>query len=239
MASNVWNEEDIAVLKRLYPDTTNADIGKLLGRSAKGVASKAEGIGLKKSKNFKRRHGIGLMLKELDIARKEGRPYDGPISIEKLERVRRTQFKSGCTPYNKGLKWSDYMSELGANNSKATQFKKYHVPHNAKPIGYERLDKGGYVYIKVESDRRLVLKHRHIWEQTYGSIPKGFNVQFKDGNRQNCSIDNLYLISRRDQMLNENSMYAIYPEEIQHLIRLGGVLNRQINKNKKENNETD
>ena len=67
------------------------------------------------------------------------------------------------------------------------------------------------------------------------ALPICYNIQFKDGNRQNVSIENLYMISRSEQLKKENSLYARYPEDVQYLIKLKGALNRQINKATKKN----
>ncbi len=125
------------------------------------------------------------------------------------------------------------MSKETIKKFKANQFKKDHIPHNAVSVGYERISEDGYILIKVPSERKLVLKHRYVWEQSFGAIPKGFNIQFKDGNRQNCDIQNLYMISREEQLKTQNSVYAKYPEEIVKLIQLKGALKRQINKTSK------
>ena len=58
------------------------------------------------------------------------------------------------------------------------------------------MGKTGYVYIKVSDDAKMVMKHRWVWEQAHGPIPKGYNIMFRDGNRLNCSLDNLELVSR-------------------------------------------
>ena len=42
------------------------------------------------------------------------------------------------------------------------------------------------------------MKHRYVWEQAHGKIPDGYLVAFRDGNRQNCDLSNLYLISRQE-----------------------------------------
>lgn len=97
------------------------------------------------------------------------------------------------------------MSEEGQRNSARTQFKPGEVHPKSptlKPVGYEcvRNEKGRhYVWIKPEG-RRMMPKHRWLWEQAYGPIPKGHNVQFKDGNTLNCVLENLYLISRAKQV---------------------------------------
>ena len=53
--------------------------------------------------------------------------------------------------------------------------------------------------------------------------------------QQKVSIENLYMISRSEQLKKENSLYARYPEDVQYLIKLKGALNRQINKATKKN----
>ena len=45
-----WSEAELAELRELYPQTSNLDIAKKLGRSVKSVVSKAHNLGLKKDK---------------------------------------------------------------------------------------------------------------------------------------------------------------------------------------------
>ena len=52
-----------------------------------------------------------------------------------------------------------------------------------------------------------------------GPIPEGSNVQFRNENRQDIRIENLYLISRAEQMKGENSLCARYPEGLTALPR--------------------
>ena len=133
---------------------------------------------------------------------------------------------------NKGKKQEEYMSAEQIEKTTATRFQKGSVPATAKPVGHERMQKG-YVMIKAPGKRKMMRKHHWVWEEHYGKIPKGYNIQFRDGNRQNFDISNLYIISRSEQMKNENSLYARYPKEIQLAIQAKGALNRQINKRKK------
>ncbi|SFO05465.1 HNH endonuclease [Paenimyroides ummariense] len=107
--------------------------------------------------------------------------------------------KKGSVPPNKGKKLS---AEMRAK-LEPTFFKKGNVPINTVPIGTERITDDGYIEIKVDNVpmvKNWKLKHRIVWEQHNGAIPKGYNVQFKDGNTQNVVIDNLYIISRSDQL---------------------------------------
>ena len=119
--------------------------------------------------------------------------------------------------------------------TKSTRFKKGHIPKNHKPVGYERITRDGYIEVKTAEPNVFELKHRLVWIEHNGEIPPGYNIQFKDGNRQNVSIENLYMISRSEQLKKENSLYARYPEDVQYLIKLKGALNRQINKATKKN----
>jgi hypothetical protein len=74
----------------------------------------------------------------------------------------------------------------------------------------------GYIEIKVRdlksgfSGDNYELKQRWVYEQKHGPIPDNMNVIFKDGNRQNCEIDNLELISKKENLLrNFNQDAAI------------------------------
>lgn len=91
----------------------------------------------------------------------------------------------------------------------------------------------GYVEVKVRDGKKqnnFELKHRLIWEKHNGKISKGNNIQFKDGNRLNCKIDNLYMISRAEQVSKENTIHR-YPGELKRAIRLTNKLNKQIKEN--------
>lgn len=139
-------------------------------------------------------------------------------------------FPKGHQPMNKGRKQTEYMSDAQIEKTKATRFKKGCIPKNHKEVGYERITRDGYIEVKTAEPNVFELKHRLVWIEHNGEIPPGYNIQFKDGNKQNICIDNLYMISRSEQMKTQNSMYARYPEDVQYLIKLKGALSRQINK---------
>jgi hypothetical protein len=137
------------------------------------------------------------------------------------------KINSGRTGYfPKGNKsWNQRTK--GVMNPNATSFKKGHVPKNAKPVGSERIcTKDGYVLIKVPGTNpytghngRYVHKHRWVWEQHHGPIPKGKLVSLKDGNPLNCTLENLELIDRNllarlnYQKINSN------PKELRPVLR--------------------
>ena len=112
-----------------------------------------------------------------------------------------TQFKKGHAPWNKGKK--------GTGGWEPTQFKKGQKPVNYKPVGTERINADGYVEIKIADPNKWKSKHTIIWQAANGPIPKGHVVIFADGNKQNVTLDNLLLISRRElAIMNKRGLIA-------------------------------
>jgi len=128
-------------------------------------------------------------------------------------------FEKGHTPKNKGRHWDEYMTDEARERSSKSHFKKGSIPHNYKPIGYERVNVDGYVEVKVrdlptgETGKNFVLKHRLIYEQNFGPIPDDCIVSFRDGDKRNFSPDNLVLIQKRiNAVLNHSHLRTDSPE---------------------------
>ncbi len=202
-----FSEEDDNYLREHYANTLNADLAKHLKCKKSSVENRAQRLGLKKDKAF-----------IADIARERSSDPKHPMHKYK--------FTKGVVPPNKGKKQSEYMTVEAIERNKATRFKKGHTPHNHRPIGYERITKDGYRERKVEEPNIFKLVHRLVWEENYGEIPEGCNIQFRDGNRANCEINNLYIISRKNQM-KQNTIHN-YPDNLKKAIRLNSKLNRLI-----------
>lgn len=113
------------------------------------------------------------------------------------------RFEKGHIPNSKGQK----MSKEQYEKCKPTMFKKGHIPKNHREIGSERITKDGYIEIKIKEPNLWVLKHRLIYEKYYGEIPAGYFVIFGDGDKLNCDINNLILVSRSELLLmNRNKL---------------------------------
>lgn len=208
MIRREWTEDEVEILKRMYPDHFASEIGEVLGRPQSSIYNKARQLRLECSPEKIRRSG------KLSSS--------NPNSM-------RTRFKKGHVPANKGKSMPEEVYE----KCSGTMFRKGQVPHNHKEVGSERVNIYGYIEVKVAEPNRWKLKHRIVWERTNGEIPKGYNVQFRNRDKLDCRIENLYLISRADQMGKENSYMAKYPKELQEVIRIKGVLNRQIHKSER------
>lgn len=107
-------------------------------------------------------------------------------------------FEKGIVPHNKGKPHPSAKSGAAARN----HFKKGRQPHNTNYLGHERVSKDGYVEISVAEtnphtgfERRYVLKHRWLWEQAHGPVPKGMCLKCK-GDQLNTDPANWELVPR-------------------------------------------
>jgi hypothetical protein len=222
-----WTTAEDETLRRLYPNTRTAEIAQRLGRNLSGVYQRAYVLDLHKSAEFFASPAAG---------RTNGRQGLG------------TRFGKGHVPANKGLRRPCW----GPGRMKETQFRKGVrmgiAAKNWRPVGTILPDADGYLRIKVREAqpgerygfgnvRVWPLMQRHVWEQVHGPIPPGHNVCFKDGDRSNCAIDNLELVSRAD-LMRRNS-YHNYPAPIPEVIQLIGALNRKIRRRGDGNKEQD
>ena len=139
-------------------------------------------------------------------------------------------FKNGNIPFNKGLKWTEYMSDEKIENLRKTIFKKGNkngLKRNTYDVFYKKRYGERIKHIKIK-DGVDIPYQRYVWEQHHGPIPKDHNVIFKDGNTDNCDISNLECISNEEKMLR-NSRHK-YPKEIIPSMALLCKLNKQLNK---------
>lgn len=220
-ANMIWPPAMVRKLKKLYPNHSNEWIAKKLGTTKGAVEGKAHALHLRKDPEWKR------------------------------EVYKKGQFKKGHVPQNKGKKWDEYLSKEKQEIIRRSSFKKGYVPPNHKPVGYERKTKDGYWEVKVAEPRTFKSKHRILWEQHHGPIPKGVNIVFIDGNTDNITIENLRAETLAEKFNRCCSIHTTLPPEIRELVQLKGVLNRQLNKvtgekpkrtrkrREKQSNETD
>ena len=145
------------------------------------------------------------------------------------------RFEKGQTSWNKGKKGS--MSPEQYEKCKATMFKKGNIPANARAIGSERIDKNGYILIKIQDGHKnanWIRKHRYLYEQKYGKVPKGHKVIFADGNNRNFDLNNLIVVSDAEELImNRNNLF----KEDTELTKTGVVVAKlldKVNKRKKD-----
>lgn len=194
-----WTEEDLRILRERYPYERTEDIARTLGRSLQNCYAAANRYGLRKSEAF--------------LASAASRRLDGVIGAE-------FRMKKGNVPWNKGLKGV-------RTGGVATQFKPGDRPFNIKPVGSTRVTADGFIMIKTSMPNKYELLQRVVWKEHHGDYPPpDMMIHFKDGNRQNCDIDNLELVTKRDHILTYTIMR--FPKELREVIRLAAKLRRQI-----------
>lgn len=200
-----WTIEEDNYLIANYSDAPFDKMLSDLDRTYHGLVGRVRFLKLKRSKEY---------LQSL-------------VTEQMLEEGKKTRFKKGEKSWNKGTK--------GLTSGNKGSFKKHRKPHNLKPIGSERVRKDGYIEIKYKNEygakSNYDLKHRLVWLQCNGPIPKGYVVSFKDGDVANCDIENLFLLSKQDNIIENNFSDAtiakrylntdnVSDKKIQPLIRL-------------------
>lgn len=199
-----WSVDEEQLLRERYPHEDTASIAADLGRPLERVYSKAAALGLHKSAEF------------MVVCQQR-------CGQQRAETGRPTRFKPGMTPWNKGLKGLPSSGRM-----KETQFGKGNKPHTWVPVGTEQV-RDGYLYRKMTDfggrhDWKLV--HVMLWVEHNGPVPEGHCLSFRDGNKQNITLDNLELITRAERM-RRNTIHR-YPPELKDAIRAVGRLKRTI-----------
>lgn len=223
-----WTQKELDTVRRLYPHRRTVEIAKLLKRPLSSVYQAAANLDVHKTKAFLESPEAGIFIKG-------------------HQRGKATQFGKGHVPANKGLRRPGY----GPGRMKETQFKKGQLSGRAKlnfkPIGTILTDTEGYQRIKVRhavhgkeptgfgNVKVWPLLNRYVWEQAKGPIPPKHTICFKDGDRSNCKLENLELVSRAD-LAKRNNMWRSkkLPLELRQAIALKGAIKRKITLFKKE-----
>jgi len=200
-----WDEYEDNFLRKYYPNCSTESIARRLSRSACSVFNRARKIGLSKSAEFLASFGYRL---------------------SSCASSQATRFKPGHTPENKGKRLADYISKEGLERSKATRFKPGAIPYNKKPVGSEIINCDGHILVKVEDHGKWMLKRNMVWIQHYGDIPKNMVVCFKDGNKLNCDISNLVLLSRSE--IARREIARLSPEQRQERYQKAAEARREL-----------
>ena len=217
----VWTEQQLDVLRALYPCYKSEDVGFMVGHPLQAVYRKANALGLKKTAEFV----------AAESARQLARP-DHPM--------RETRFQKGLVPWNKGTKGIAGVQEA----CRATYFSPGQSPHNTRPIGSTKFDKSGVLLQKVSNAKgnnsaRWRGVHELVWVATHGPLPAKHIVVFKPGMKTNVldqiTLDRVECISLAENM-KRNTRHNL-PPELNEVVQLRAVLTRQINKRSKENGQ--
>ena len=152
------------------------------------------------------------------------------IKRYRLNTGRTGHWEKGQKAWNKGKP----MSKEQYKKCAPTMFKKGQIPKQYRPVGSERINVDGYIEIKVSDPKKWKLKHRVVWEHHNGEIPKGNMIVFLDGNKLNCDISNLKMISNAELLvMNKNGLFTGNAD----LTEIGLNVARIINKTQERGKE--
>lgn len=149
------------------------------------------------------------------------------IGNHHLNTGRTGRFQKGHVPPYKGKKGAC------AAGCEKTWFPKGHVPKNHRPIGSERVNKDGYIEVKVAEPNQWRLKHRIVWEKINGPIPKGYIIIFRDNDKTNTDIDNLLMIKRGIHAVLNHTGLCEYSGEFKDTAVIIAELKAATSKSKK------
>lgn len=121
------------------------------------------------------------------------------------------RFAKGNIPANKGKSFRTPGSEKG-------WFRPGEDPHNTVPVGTVLKKTDGYLWKKLEAEPKAGREnwkqlHRIVWEEANGPVPENCVLLFRDQNRENCSLENLILVSRSElATMNRHGIEVTTPE---------------------------
>lgn len=216
-APHVWKEEEDARLRSLYRSCTIVEIAEMLGLSYYQVKRRLHFLGIKArhpGRKFTAEQEEWLVTHNHMSASEMSKGINDEFSLStspdeikgwrartKNPRPTPSRFQKGHTPFSKGKKWDEYMSPESQARSRMTTFKKGDTPHNTQPLGSISI-MVGYWVMKVTNvgnqHQKWKFLHRLLWEKEKGPIPKGMNVVFRNGDRNDIRIENLMLMDRKE-----------------------------------------
>lgn len=134
-------------------------------------------------------------------------------------------WKKGHIPWHKGTK--------GLAPAPPQAFKQGNITWNTHPVFFEQVNSCGYIKIKIAEPNKWISKHKYIYEQKYGEVPKDCVVIFADGDKRNFDVDNLILVAKRETMvMNSFGLRNQNPE----ITKTGLTLVKMIMKTRKLKN---
>jgi HNH endonuclease len=194
MKRRYFTKEESEYICKVYADTYNSEIGKVLGRNVASIKNFAVRNNLKKSADF-------------------------------IKRCLNDCVKN-IAGWNKGVP----MGENAKGKIQRTWFKKGQKPKSTRPISSERFHERDGWMIKVAEPKVWMPKARYLWQQAHGEIPKGFKAVYKDGNLNNCTLENIQIVEAGNLML-KNSGMDMQPVEVLKTNRLIKQLEKLIKQN--------
>jgi HNH endonuclease len=245
----IWSSEMDAKLIELNPNHNAKYLSHLFGLSQDAVKRRRKFLGLSKddrrtiwndeNEAYMAEHYPNTKIK--DLAVEMGLSENAIIAKAFMMRLLKTPefrtkvalegsvFQKNHGPWNKGMKGL----QCGGVH---TQFKAGNLPHNTRKDGDSsiRKDKKGnsHEYIRVSLgiwiERKIL-----VWKEHHGEIPKKMVIRVIDGDTLNTSIENLEMITMKENRIRNSGVVSLNDNYIATLLtRKNPESHAEIVKNK-------
>ena len=187
MNGRKWTKTADKLMKCLYPDMRSIDVARILKRTLLSTYNRAKTLGLSKSEFFK----MSEMSGHHNLLSEAGKKY---------------RFTKGHNPANAGKTgykpWMRGLFEKGAKpkNTLYDGHISIRTSHTSR-LGSDGLPKS-YKWIRING--KWLQYHQYLWIQKNGPIPAKHIVIFKDKDQMNCALDNLELVSLKENLRRNN-----------------------------------
>lgn len=124
--------------------------------------------------------------------------FIGRRKIYMSEYINFSAFPKGHVPFNKGRPWDEWLSEEKQeriSSLTSVNLEKHRQKLLESTGGYHK-DKDGYLQKNIRGTNKKIYKHREVWEAVNGKVPDGYMLVFRNGNREDCRLENLKLVKR-------------------------------------------
>lgn len=233
----VYTQKEREFIFENYKNISNMELAKKFNEKFN------KNVSVEKMRNFKCRNGLksGYFVNLMGHNQKR---INSLFTLEEEKFIRENYkgklAKELCDMLHE--KFGKEVSELQINNYKRHYnlksgtrgkggFKKGEIPKNTKSIGAERVNSDGYTRIKVAEPNVWRLKHRVIWEQHNGKIPKGYCIVFANQDKTDIRIENLILVRNKDKLVAKNRGLLATNED---LTKTGLLVAKLINRTKEK-----